>query len=904
MSSAMPLTALSLEVPEGAAPGTVLQVSVGGGRVVSLQVPEGAAPGTTLQFQVELGEDEEDGPTYTSGEDDESGPAILSPTQFRARHPEPSPHRARTRPYRTHYFHNQKDGDLYRDPHLEEVMSSPVPGRLGVARLRYPEAVATPGGFDAFCTGGAGTPVILTDVPHATETMSRFSASSLRAVDSLAANARVRVCQAFQWGKKEIDGRLPLQTYFRLIEEHPNADVPFYVFENDIGGRRHTRASYERVDAWNYGNAAAAAAVAVAESDEQSEGRAQFSQLYAIPTLFSECMLKVPYLLRPRSTDGVLLVGCRRSGSYPHVDPTYTAAWNWLLDGVKRWCMFPPHVPREVICGKDAADVGNNRESDAASSIEAQLTGNGVGYWWREQFPKLRARADELGMVEVLQQPGEIIYVPQGWWHAVINVSEWTVAVTHNLVMPRALPDAFKMAVADDAVFARRWWRCLCKFAPEAARALKGATPAAVAACLGVTLPVGEYNGMQGNATVTRIDTELTDEATPAPSYTLTQLAQASALAESMSKMLGGMAVSAERCAHVLNARAEWSDNKAITVLLSMMDAGDDLGTWAAGAIEESSRLLTSLPQKVLDAIISHSSMLDVVWLACCSKTLSKQASTWHVPETLTLRLSGGAEGEGSMFARLWARLVSTKGGAASGCKAVQLTSTSSKAPQPSSAGRVLRAVLGDDMRSIGGLRSLDLSGCAFGDADAQWLATVLSTPHGSACREVSLMDCGGEFTDVGFEALVTGLLLSPAQNAPETMTRLEISFCADGAITEKGVVAAFEKLDRLRRRRSPMDGEASIGVGDNEEGDVTLNLSGNGSAITDSAVRAVAKALGARLRGITLFESPSLSDVALDTLSTCSGLQRVNVMYCGGVGPAAVARLRERLPLMAEVLG
>ena len=68
------------------------------------------------------------------------------------------------------------------------------------------------------------------------------------------------------------------------------------------------------------------------------------------------------------------------------------------------------------------------------------------------------------------------------------------------------------------------------------------------------------------------------------------------------------------------------------------------------------------------------------------------------------------------------------------------------------------------------------------------------------------------------------------------------------------------------------MDGEVSIGGGDNEEGDVTLNLSGNGGAITDAAVRAVAKALGARLRGITLFESPSLSDVALDTLSTCSG--------------------------------
>ena len=94
-----------------------------------------------------------------------------------------------------------------------------------------------------------------------------------------------------------------------------------------------------------------------------------------------------------------------------------------------------------------------------------------------------------------------------------------------------------------------------------------------------------------------------------------------------------------------------------------------------------------------------------------------------------------------------------------------------------------------------------------------------------------------------------------------------------------------------------------SVGVGGNKGGDVTLILSGNGGAITDAVVRAMAKALGARLRGITLFEAPALSDAALDVLGARTRLKHVNVMYCAGVGPAAVARLRERLP-MAEVLG
>ena len=130
-------------------------------------------------------------------------------------------------------------------------------------------------------------------------------------------------------------------------------------------------------------------------------------------------------------------------------------------------------------------------------------------------------------MLEALQQPGEIIYVPQGWWHAVINVTQWTVAVTHNLVMPRALPHAFQMAVKDDPVFARRWFRCLCKFAPSEALALQqgNATSAAVAECIGTALPLGEYNGMQDNV-IMLIDTELSD-AVAEDKYSPKQMAQA-----------------------------------------------------------------------------------------------------------------------------------------------------------------------------------------------------------------------------------------------------------------------------------------------------------------------------------------------------------------------------------------
>ena len=511
---------LSTVVLPGSVPGDQLEVSVGGHRI-ALTVPEGASVGSTIQFTVHAPErafnttnhENDDGATYTSGEEGECsfGPTMLTSQEWHRRHPSPSRFRASTRPYRSHNFHNQKASHLYSDQTFQSILDAPIDPNHQVHRATYASVCQEVHGFDPYCIGkeGIGQPVVLTHVPKAASTMKAFSVDALRNEHSLLSKIPVRVCKAFTWGKNKVSGRLPLQAYFRLVTQYPKADVPFYVFEDQIGGCTHTRVNYKDVDDWVKGGEPTQPPGGTTSTNQ---GRNAFSTLYDIPSLFSTCMLRVPYLLRPRSTDGVLLVGCQRTGSFPHVDPGFTGAWNWMLDGVKRWCLFPPHVSREIVCGGTASG------STPRANVSANLTGEGAAYWWANQYPALKHRAKELGMVEVLQQPGELIYVPAGWWHSVVNVTEWTVAVTHNVVLPRALPFTFQRAYNHDPVFARRWWRCLCHFAPRAAQQLRKKNRVVVENCLlGGTkekcysICTGMYNGVY-NETVARIDKELSDD--------------------------------------------------------------------------------------------------------------------------------------------------------------------------------------------------------------------------------------------------------------------------------------------------------------------------------------------------------------------------------------------------------
>ncbi len=113
-----------------------------------------------------------------------------------------------------------------------------------------------------------------------------------------------------------------------------------------------------------------------------------------------------------------VLIGPERSGTGLHVDPLWTNAWVTVIQGKKRWCLFPPQTPKELIGMSD--DDDNSPQINSAT-------------WFHTYYDKVTSSEwpIEYKPVEVLQLPGETVFVPNGWPHLVLNL-ECTVAITHN----------------------------------------------------------------------------------------------------------------------------------------------------------------------------------------------------------------------------------------------------------------------------------------------------------------------------------------------------------------------------------------------------------------------------------------------------------------------------------------
>ncbi|KAI8852621.1 hypothetical protein BC829DRAFT_430478 [Chytridium lagenaria] len=134
---------------------------------------------------------------------------------------------------------------------------------------------------------------------------------------------------------------------------------------------------------------------------------------YKVPRYFTDDLFQYTGSKRPPYR--WMVIGPARSGTGIHVDPLGTSAWNALVHGHKRWALFSAtHV---VLPDYEAATwfalVYPTYFDESTRHTDGTLL------------------ADRLGLMEIIQRPGETVFVPGGWHHVVINL-DFTVAVTQN----------------------------------------------------------------------------------------------------------------------------------------------------------------------------------------------------------------------------------------------------------------------------------------------------------------------------------------------------------------------------------------------------------------------------------------------------------------------------------------
>ena len=140
---------------------------------------------------------------------------------------------------------------------------------------------------------------------------------------------------------------------------------------------------------------------------------------YSIPKYFKEDYFSI-LKSKVRPPFRWLLIGPKRSGSKLHVDPLQTSAWNTSLEGYKLWILFPNVCPKWIVEGKHLS----NYKQHSKEAIDY--------FHWR--LPKLlESEKDHLQYLKCIQRPGDTMFVPGGWWHAVLNLTD-TMAITQNYV--------------------------------------------------------------------------------------------------------------------------------------------------------------------------------------------------------------------------------------------------------------------------------------------------------------------------------------------------------------------------------------------------------------------------------------------------------------------------------------
>ncbi len=139
-------------------------------------------------------------------------------------------------------------------------------------------------------------------------------------------------------------------------------------------------------------------------------------------------------------------------------DHPLTVAWNALLSGCKLWAVLPPDVDESRLL----LDCNWSREGSTCTDDEGDDSDFDLSAL--EWFSRCSDSNDtNLYCRFIVQRPGEVVFIPGGWWHCVLNISErgsssgGSVALSHSLALRRDLLKVLPSLAESDPDFAQHW---------------------------------------------------------------------------------------------------------------------------------------------------------------------------------------------------------------------------------------------------------------------------------------------------------------------------------------------------------------------------------------------------------------------------------------------------------------
>lgn len=150
---------------------------------------------------------------------------------------------------------------------------------------------------------------------------------------------------------------------------------------------------------------------------------------YIVPIYFQNDLFDL--LEEDRPDFRWIILGTSRSGSSFHKDPNATSAWNAVISGAKKWIMYPPdQIPPGVHPSADGSTV----------ATPVSLVEWFANYYQEHLLQVERAKEScSRGPIEFVAKAGDLVFVPSGWWHMVINLEDG-IAITQNYVSTHNLP--------------------------------------------------------------------------------------------------------------------------------------------------------------------------------------------------------------------------------------------------------------------------------------------------------------------------------------------------------------------------------------------------------------------------------------------------------------------------------